>query len=215
METLISAVIAGDRDAWRRLAEQLSPRIDAIARAHPQLRSRGLTGSPDDLAEVGTATLERLVRNEYQNLRRFVERRAQSSGTPQSFDSWLYGAVDYTVRDHLRKRYGRAPRAAELESARPLPSKRDINSHAGGLDAMQLDPTYLQRFGMTVRLTVSEIFEYAEREFSEVESDAMHRYYRRDQDFEEIADALGLEDAVEAEKLIRRLNARLRYKFEK
>ena len=41
----------------------------------------------------------------------------------------------------------------------------------------------------------------------------MHMYYEQEQSLVEIAEALELEDEQAAHKLIRKLNARLRYKF--
>ena len=214
--SLLAAVVAGDADAWQRLAAAIRPQIEAIARSHSELRQRGMHQSPDDVSELVTASLERLARQDHRNLRQFLEQheRNTAQGTkPQSFDSWLYGAVDYTIQDHLRKRYGRKSRANQLTDNVPRPSKRDINSYAGELEEERFDATYLRQLGITVRLTVAQIMDHIRSEFSAPEVDAMHRYYECDQSFEEIAHALNLGGAEEANKLIRRLNARLRHKF--
>ncbi|HEX5660045.1 MAG TPA: hypothetical protein VFX59_22770 [Polyangiales bacterium] len=206
---LVRGTLAGAAGAWQALQGVLQPTIQAIARAHRSMRSKGLASQPDDVAEVVTATLERLARDDFQNLRRFVE-RSQESAQPESFDSWLYGTVDFVVRDHLRKRFGRAPRG---ESDRPRPSKRDLQSNAGRLDDGELDRLLLSQLGMTMRLTVAEVFAHIERDFSPDEARALRMYFSQDASFDEIAKALSLADAREAEKVIRRLNARLRYRF--
>src|SRR5687767_509067 len=111
VERLVRATLRGEPAAWGELVLAVAPQIEAIARAHAGMRKRGLAAQVDDLAEVTTATLERMARDGYRNLRRYVEQLERS--TPegaQSFDSWLYGTVDYTIREHLRSRYGRAPR---------------------------------------------------------------------------------------------------------
>lgn len=210
-DAIIDEVVAGDPQAWPRLAELIAERIVAIARSHGQLRSRGLAGAADDIAEVQTATLERLARHDHSNLRKYVEQRDRTSGVPQSFDSWLYGAVEFVIRDHLRTRYGRARRTLRVDG--PTPSKRDINSHAGMLEEEHFDATYLRHLGMTARLTLAQIFAYVDETFTASEAAALRSYYEDDQSFGEIAQTLGLSGPGEAEKLIRRLNARLRYKF--
>ena len=83
---------------------------------------------------------------------------------PQSFDSWLYGAVEFVIRDHVRKRYGRTPRTLRVDG--PRPTKRDINSHAGPLEEERFDATYLRQLGMTARLTLAEIFAYVDETFT-------------------------------------------------
>ena len=52
-----------------------------------------------------------------------------------------------------------------------------------------------------------------ERDFAREELTAMRLYYAEERSFAEIAAALGLPDARDAERPVRRLNARLRYHF--
>jgi DNA-directed RNA polymerase specialized sigma24 family protein len=207
LDELVRQTVAGEAGAWPALQAAVQPTIAAIARSHRSLRAKGLASLPDDVAEVTTATLERLARTDFQNLRRYCERADSSGG---SFDTWLYGIVDFVIRDHLRQRYGRAPKA-ELE--RPQPSKRDLQSQAGRLDGDGLDRLLLSQVGMTMQLTVTQIFDYIERHFAPDETRALRMYFREDASLGEIAHALGLPDAKAADKLIRRCNARLRYRF--
>lgn len=214
LDVLVQQTVAGDSQAWRTLQGLIQPTILAIARAHRGLRGKGLASLPDDLADVVAATLERLARSDYQNLRRYLERQAQADASSQeSFDGWLYHTVDFVIREHLRSRFGRAPRASELPPARPRPSKRDLQSQAGRLDEGELDRAFLRTMGLTARVTVSEIFRYIESDFTADEAQALRLYYAEDGGFAEIARALNLADDKAAERLIRRLNARLRYRF--
>ena len=220
---LVRRVLSGDTDAWRELQAMVDPTILRIARRHHSLRRKGLAEKPDDLAEIRTATLESLASAEFSNLRRFIERyqATDSAGVPpsaaaknpQSFDGWLYGLVDFVIREHLRKRFGRASVAAKVsETGMRTPSKRELQSHAGRLDASP-EPRIAEAFGVTTRLTLAEILAYIDREFSVDEARAARMYFFEDRGFDEIAAALQLEDARGAERLVRRLNARLRYRF--
>jgi len=211
LHQLVQRTVAGEAGAWAALQAAVVPTVQAITRGHRSMRSKGLATQPDDVAEVVTVTLERLARDDFQNLRRFCERSEQAT-QPDSFDAWLYGAVDYVVREHLRRRFGRAPKQ-EAKAERPQPSKRDLQSHAGRLDDGELDRMLLSQLGMTMRLTVAQIFAHIERDFTPEEARALRMYFSDDAGFEEIAKTLGLADAKQAERLIRRLNARLRYHF--
>lgn len=211
VHSLLLRTVAGDSQAWRALQAALEPEIVSISRGHRALRSKGLASLPDDLAEVRTATLERLAHDDFHNLKRFLEHAARPGEAQASFDAWLYGAVDFVIREHLRQRFGRAPKPA-ADAARPQPSKRDLQSHAGRLSD-EIERGLLRTLGMTARLTLNEIFAHLERDFSPEEICAVRLYYVEDQDFDEIARRVGLDDAKQAEKLIRKLNARLRYRF--
>jgi len=214
LDALVRLTIEGDSEAWQSLQAAAQPTVLAIARSHSDLRSKGLAALPDDIAEVVASTFERLSRSDYQNLRSYVAKRAESTvvGSP-SFESWLYGAVDFTIREHIRRRLGRRPSLTASEAGRVQPSKRDLQSHAGRFEDIELERAYLQTLGMTARLTVAEIYEHVERAFGAAEARAMRLYYAEDKSFEQVAHELGLANAKDAEKMIRRLNARLRYRF--
>jgi DNA-directed RNA polymerase specialized sigma24 family protein len=212
---LLERTLTGDPEAWRSLQAQIEPTIVAIARRHSSMRSRGLNVAPDDIREVAVATLERLARDDFRNLRRFLESAAAAGpNAAPNFDSWLYGAVDFVIREHLRSRYGRAPKpAADGEAPAVRPSKRDAHSLAGRIDDTDNPRMLLQTVSMTTRLTAAEVFGHIDEHFASDEARALRLYYLEDQSFSEIARALGLADDKSADKLIRRLNARLRYHF--
>jgi hypothetical protein len=208
LDELVDRVVSGDTAAWHALLTQIVPQIEAIARSHQAMRSRRLATHADELAEVSTAVLGRLSQADYQNLRRYCEQRKLAR--PQAFESWLYGATDFAIREHLRSRYGRAPRSAESV---PAPSKRELNTEAGRLEDEQLGLSLQRALGITTRLNLAVILKYMADHFSELEHAAMRLYYAEDSGFVEIAEALSLSNEVEAAKLVRRLNARLRHHF--
>jgi hypothetical protein len=187
----------------------LEPLITTMVRRHRDMRRKGLSERYDDLADVRTAALERLAAHEFQNLRMFAARSADAL-QPESFESWIYGLVDYAVRDHLRQRFGRAPKEAVWTDVRP--SKRDLQSHAGRLD-FELKGDLQSVMGVTARLSLAQVQSFIAETFSPVEINAVKLYYSQGQSHEELARALSLPDAKHAEQLIRRLNARLRYRF--
>jgi hypothetical protein len=214
-DSLIRAAIVGDVAAWTQLVEQALPRIRSIIAAHKGMRTRGLAASSDDVAEVTTATLERLSRDGMRNLKRYVAQREQAAvNEPQSFDSWLYGATDFAIREHLRQRYGRAPKVSDdTASGRPMPNKRALGTDADVLDEARHRDSVARAIGITTNLTLAEIFAFVNDEFEADEARAIQLHYFKEVPFTELACELGLADATAAEQLIRRLNARLRYRF--
>jgi DNA-directed RNA polymerase specialized sigma24 family protein len=108
-QNLVRQTIQSETAAWRALQALLTPTIVRIARRHRSMRLKGLADRDDDIEDVRTAALERLAANGFHNLRNFADRH-QATGDSESFDGWLYGVVDFAIRDHLRKRFGRAPK---------------------------------------------------------------------------------------------------------
>lgn len=213
-DALIRAVVDGDEASAHAFLAVVTPRIETLARAHAELKKRKLAQLEDDVAEVRMAALERIVRDDHKNLARYLaHREAHPERRPVDFESWLFGTVDFSVRDHLRRRYGRAPRHDHSGPKPAAPSRRDAGTLAGRLDEEALDRSLLRTLGATKRLTAAAILRYMREHFSAEECEAMRLFYYEDQGFAAIASRVGLPDAGAAEKLIRRLNARLRYHF--
>jgi DNA-directed RNA polymerase specialized sigma24 family protein len=208
---LVQKTIDGDTAAWTALQALLDPTIVRITRRHQSLRRKGLAEQVDDISEVRTSSLQRLKANGFHNLRSFMERHAEGAAA-ESFDSWLYGVVDFAIRDHLRQRFGRAPKVPAAEGGRVQPSKRDLGSRAGRLDD-EPERNLLTAAGVTTHLTVAEIMAFIAENFSADEARAVQLHYLEGRSYAELATALSLRDAKQAEQLIRRLNARLRYRF--
>ena len=212
LDSTIRAAIAGDATAWDELAREVASRAEAIARGHASLRARGLAQRPDDIADIVTACLERLARNEKRNLARYLEQR-EASESPPTFDAWLYRAVDYCIRDHLRHRFGRAPTEAERASGRALPNKRAVGSAASPIQDEGWHDSLAKQLGVTTRLTLGEVAAYLTQHLSESEARALRLHHAEERSFAEIAGALGLAEPRDAERLIRRVHARLRHHF--
>jgi DNA-directed RNA polymerase specialized sigma24 family protein len=214
VDRTIAAAIAGDEAAWHSFLQHVVPRIEAIARTHSGLRSRGLAQKPDDLADIVAACLERFARNDKQNLARYLEQRAAvASVRAPTFDSWLYGAVDFSVRDHLRRRFGRAPNESLRSSGRALPNKRDLGSGAAPIEGDRLRDSVARLFGVTTRLTLAQIVTYLATNLTSIEAQALQLHFVREKSFAEIAAELEIENSVEAERMIRRVIARMRHRF--
>lgn len=210
---LIRNTVRGDEAAWQEFVVEVAPTVEAMARTHRSLRAKGHTHD-DDLAEVLTATLGRMQKDQFRNLRQFLDQYDRlGPELAQSFDGWLFGALDYSVREYLRQRYGRAPKVAP--EGPPSLSRRDLGTHAARIPTgadLVAPPECLP--GVTTRLMLGQILRAVEGEFTTDEMRALRLYYGEDQSYAEIAQSMGLESPGTAEKLIRRLNARLRYRFD-
>ena len=192
-------VVSGDMLAWKSLQSDLVPMVRRILRRHPSLRDPALSNDPDVQSEILTATLMRLSTDDFRTLRRFVE---LGPGHAPTFESWLYGALDFAVRDHFRQRYGRSRQA--------VPSKRDLSESASFVPSFEISDA--EPADVADKLTVIEILRFVEQTFHPDEVKLMRLYYVEDRSLGEIATELNL-PPKQAEQLLRRLNARLRYKF--
>lgn len=209
-ELLVEQTLAGESVAWQALQAWAFPLVERWARSHPSMRRRHLHSLVDDVREVVTATLERLRADEFANLRKYLALRAVD---PQAtVEAWLYGAMDFTVREHLRARFGRVRgRTSEHVEAAPIgPSKRDLNTLA---PRVQEDVLAIAREAITMKLTWSQVMSYARSRFASCEAQAIQQYIEHDASYEELADALGLACADDAERMIRKLKERLRVHF--
>jgi DNA-directed RNA polymerase specialized sigma24 family protein len=214
LDTLVRAVVAGDSAAWAALQLEVIRRVDSIVPSHESVRARGLQRLDDDLQELKTATLERLSANDFRNLRRYVALLDDANlNRKQTFESWLYGTVDFAIREHLRRRYGRAPTQPKNEFNTPSPSKRAFHTESLPLEDAEGSDALVHTLGITRGIAAAEIVTYVDDNFADDEVQAFRLHYLEDVAFSEIAQALALGDSHEAEKLLRRLTARLRLHF--
>jgi hypothetical protein len=210
MDLLVEQVVAGDSTAWQALQTWAFPLLQRWTRSHPSMRRRRLNSLVDDVHEVATATLERLCADEFTNLRKYCALR---SCDPQAtLEAWLYGALDFTVREHLRARFGRfRGRKSEGQPVQLLAlNKRDLNTLAPRL---QEDVLTMRREALTSRLTWAQILSYVQAQFTSNDAQAIQHYVERNASYEELAEVLGLASADDAERLIRKLKERLRVHF--
>ncbi len=217
------------QDAWRALMVKIAPRLEGWARNNRLLRRCRLAGD-DDARAVMVAVLERLAANDYQNLSSFLGQKDLAApepdlvaevirlakldeedaaevdadqGTP--LRAWLLRLVDYTSRDHVRRRLGWGQRDG-------APSKRDLTT-----DALPLSdhPEPAARPPMTDRLTVSKLVEEVSEHIDTFPAEMRIAVIMWLDDAEpaEIAKRLDLDDPARAKALIRAGQARLRERF--
>ncbi|MBA3464643.1 MAG: hypothetical protein H0T46_32220 [Deltaproteobacteria bacterium] len=230
--TLVQRIVESrDTNAWRALMVKIAPRIEGWARGNRLLKRCRLSGD-DDARAVMVTVLERLAANDYENLKQFIahtepaqpeddlvaavirlgkldddgsEPGEPDADTGTALRAWLLRLVDFTSRDHVRKRLGWGSRDGE-------PNKRDLHSDAGTLDD---HPEPAARPPMTDRLTVSklvaEVSEHINTFPAEMRSAVV--MWLDDVEPAEIAKKLALADPSKAKALIRAGQARLRERF--
>lgn len=216
------------QEAWRALMVKIAPRLEGWARNNRLLKRCRLAGD-DDARAVMVAVLERLADRDYQNLAAFLAHKELAlpepdlvadvirlgkldddepetdadQGTP--LRAWLLRLVDFTSRDHVRRRLGWGQREG-------AGSKRDLTTDAGSLED---HPEPAARPPMTDRLTVSklvdEVTEHIETFPAEMRTAVI--MWLDDAEPAEIAKRLDLGDPARAKALIRAGQARLRERF--
>jgi DNA-directed RNA polymerase specialized sigma24 family protein len=231
-DPLVLGVVRGDRAAWFQLTLYIEHWVSNQVPNHWRMRKARLSHSEDDVRDVLLEVLERVGDDDFRPLRQYLDRKMQAvpdvrsaaDDAPQvTFASWLSGLVDYAIRDHVRKRYGRAPtpKASEPpdetrdtpEPQAPSLTKRDLHSWAVHPSASSSSA----EFGggnpaVTGVLTAHAILRYAAETFDERELGVFRRYLEQ-ASFEELAQEFELEGKQAAEAEIRRLKERLRARF--
>jgi len=230
-DPLVLGVVQGDRAAWFQLTLYVEEWVEQHVPTHWRMRKARLSHSQDDVRDVLLEVLERVDRDDFRALRQYLERKlaevpdvrapdATSSRT--TFVAWLAGLVDFAIRDHVRKRYGRAPTGQPRESegddegepadAQVSLSKRDMHSWA-------LHPTQPSsgHFGgahpaLSRMVTARSILDYAAEAFDERELRVFRRYLEQ-ASFDELAEEFALRDAAAARAEVRKLKERLRARF--
>ncbi len=234
VSTLVQRLVeTRDQQVWRALMVKIAPRLEGWARGNRLLRRCRLAGD-DDARAVMVAVLERLAANDYENLRSFLAHAEQAPpdddlvaevirlgkldadeadaaeagidldrGTP--LRAWLLRLVDFTARDHVRRRLGWGARDG-------APNKRDLHSDAAPLDE---HPEPSARPPMTDRLTVSKLVAEVSEHIATFPVDMRTAVimWLDDADPAEIATRLDLPDPGRAKALIRAGQARLRERF--
>ena len=219
---------ARGQDAWRELMVKIAPRLEGWARNNRLLKRCRLAGD-DDARAVMVAVLERIAANDYQNLVGFLAHKELAApepdlvaevirlgkldddepeidvdhGTP--LRAWLLRLVDFTARDHVRRRLGWGQRDGSG-------SKRDLTTDAAPLDD---HPEPAARPPMTDRLTVQKLVEEVSEHIDTFPAEMRTAVIMWLDDAEpaEISRKLDLGDPARAKALIRAGQARLRERF--
>ncbi len=218
------------QDAWRELMVKIAPRLEGWARNNRLLRRCRLAGD-DDARAVMVAVLERLAAGDYQNLEAFLAHEELAAPAPDlvaevirlgkldddepaaetdlehgtPLRAWLLRLVDFTSRDHVRRRLGWGKRDGGG-------SKRDLTTDAAPLDD---HPEPGARPPMTDRLTVSRLVEEVSEHIDTFPAEMRTAVIMWLDDAEpaEIAKQLDLDNPARAKALIRAGQARLRERF--
>jgi hypothetical protein len=223
-DPLVFGVVQGDRAAWFQLTLLIELWVEAHAPRHWRMRRARLANSPDDVRDVLVETLERLDRDDFAELRRYLERKreqvpdvredAREPETDLSFVAWLASVVDFAIREHVRRRYGRTSKAAGRpgHAQRSVLSKRSLHSWAVHPSESHNRDIVGATLGMSRVLTAKSILRYAEETFDGRELRVFQRYLEHSS-FEELAAEFELATPESARSEIRRLKERLRARF--
>jgi DNA-directed RNA polymerase specialized sigma24 family protein len=221
-DPLVLGVVHGDRAAWFQLTLFIEKWVHEHVPRHWRMRRARLASSADDVRDVFLETLERIDRDDFRALRLYLKRkmketpnvRAASSDDEITFVAWLAALVDFAIRDHVRRRYGRvsAKRTTDEDPAAPrTPSKRSLQSWAVHPSDSQSGHFGGANPGLSRLLTARSILSYAGETFAPHELRFFERYLDH-ASFEELADEFSL-TAAQARDQVRRLKERLRAHF--
>jgi DNA-directed RNA polymerase specialized sigma24 family protein len=220
------------QEAWRTLLERIAPRIEDWAARSRVLHHWGLAG-PDEARAVLVAVLGRLRADDYDNLRRFRDRRSHSDAGPdEQIDAVTRLArLDEGEPDAAEG----APEADEIEGTAfrawlltlirfavsdhvrgrlgwASQTGADRRAVASGADRLSSIPEPGGRPPITDWITARQLLAEADRAMAAF-PDAMRTaldLWVDDRSYAEISTQLGLADARAAEKLVRAAKARLR-----
>lgn len=224
VDPLVYGVVHGDRAAWFQLTMHIEAWVEAHAPRHWRMRKARLASSHDDVRDVLLETLERVDRDDFAELRRYLaQKRAEvpdvrsetrEADTDLSFTAWLASLVDFAIREHVRKRYGRTSKASARpgDPARTGLSKRSLHSWAVHPSEGEAANTAGATLGLSRILTARSILGYAEQAFDAREL-ALFRRYLEQSTFEELAEEFALASPELARAEVRRLKERLRARF--
>jgi hypothetical protein len=227
-DPLVLGVVRGDRAAWFQLSIYVEAWVARMVPGHWRMRKARLSRSEDDTRDVLLGVLERIDHDDFRALRQYLERKLAhvpdvraggSEPSEVSFASWLSGLVDYAIRDHVRKRYGRAPASAHGEpDSDPTPAapltltKRDLHSWAVHPTRAQSGDFGGARPALSRVLTARSILRYAAEAFEPRELQVFERYLEQ-ASFDELAAEFAMSGPEAARAEVRRLKERLRAHF--
>ena len=202
LEELVERVVTGDEQAWQRMWAALEPRLLRMV-AQPRFLGR-LGQRDDDCRNIVVEVLGRLRADNFQRLQIYLDtRRANPSlrlltwlrvVTKRVGIDYLRGHPEYIDRRRQRDR-GSAP--GEWVEAGTLPSGSKLRG---------------ERPPMTNRGTAQQLLRYAAGAIPEAQRRALEMWVQSES-YEEIARVLELDDADQAERMVRAAIERLRRRF--
>jgi DNA-directed RNA polymerase specialized sigma24 family protein len=200
IETLVVRAADGDEPAWQELWALIEPRLTRVV-AQPRFLGR-LGQREDDRRNIVVDVMARLRGNDFDRLRLYLASRRDN---PQlKFMTWLRVVAKRVGIDYMRGHPDYIDRRRQADASRP----------GNWIDPATLPPASrigAGKPGMTNRGTALELLRYA-AEIPEAQRRALELWVQSES-YAEIAKAVGLPSAAEAEKTVRAAIERLRRKF--
>lgn len=200
LETLVVAAAGRDEAAWQRLWAVIEPPLSRII-AQPRFLGR-LGQREDDRRNIVVAVMARLRADQFGRLQMYLE--ARESNPRLRFISWLRVVAKRVGIDYLR-------------SHPDYVRRHDENASRPGVwvDAGTLPPAsqiFGERPPVTNRGTARELLVFAAGAIPDEQRRALE-LWAQSESFEDIAKALKLASANDAEKMVRAAIERLRRRF--
>jgi DNA-directed RNA polymerase specialized sigma24 family protein len=199
LEALLPGVIDGDELGWKRLWRALEPLLLRML-AQPRVFGR-LSQREDDRRDVVVAVMGRLRADDFHRLRLY--REAKCADAELRFPSWLRVVAKRVSIDHIRahpewmrRTEPDASAAGRWVASETLPPP----SRIGG-----------DRPPITNHQAAREVLEQARATVDDVQFRALE-LWSSGESFEDIAGAMGLGDASQAQKVVRAAIGRVRRK---
>lgn len=200
LETLVAAAAAQDEGAWQRLWAVIEPPLSRII-AQPRFLGR-LGQREDDRRNIVVAVMGRLRADHMGRLQMYLD--AKRTNPRLRFLSWLRVVAKRVGIDYLRAHPDYVRRHDE-DASRP----------GAWIDPGTLPPAsqiFGERPPVTNRGTARELLAFAAGAIPDDQRRALE-LWAQSESFEDIAKALGLRTANEAEKTVRAAIERLRRRF--
>lgn len=197
LDALVSTAAQGDELAWQRLWREVEPPLLRIL-AQPQFLGR-ISGREDDRRNIVVAVMGRLRADDFHRLGLYLE--AKRANDKLRFISWLRVVAKRVGIDYMRA-HPDWVRQNENEGSAP----------GRWVDAGTLPPASQivgERPPVTIQGTARELLQYAAGAVNPEQLKALQMWSQSDT-FEDIAKALGLPTAHDAEKIVRAALERLR-----
>ena len=201
LEPLVERAALGDERAWQRLWTAVEPRLARIL-ARPHFLGR-LAALEDDRRNVVVEVMGRLRANEYHRLRLYLDARRESPSL--RFMTWLRVVAKRVGIDYLRGHPDYIDRRRQADASSPgrwiEAGTMPPDSQLGG-----------ERPPVTSRGTAGELLRYADEAMPAAQRRALELWIACEP-YEDIARAVGLASAAEAERTVRAAIERLRRRF--
>lgn len=202
IEQLVAGVAGGDDAAWPRLWTEIEPQLMQIV-MKPRFLGR-LSRRDDDCRNIVVEVMSRLRADNYHRLQLYLATRRDN---PQlQFMTWLRVVAKRVGIDYLRGHPDYIDRRREEDRGSSPGEWVDAGTLPSGSKLRGERPPY------TNRGTAQQLLRYAAGVIPEVQRRALELWVQSES-HDEIARALGLGTAGEAERMVRAAIERLRRRF--